>query len=133
MHTYTNDGIYEVTLTVFNSDGCSISITKTIVIGKGASMMLPNAFSPNGDEINDLFRPSLLGVKEIVMYIYDKWGNLVYEVSSSVETVLPPDWGWNGIEPVNSEPVNGEYRYYIKAITIDDKTIDKEGRFLLIK
>ena len=66
------------------------------------------------------------------MYIYDGWGNLVYEVSSEV-SLLTIDWGWNGIEIQNTEPINGDYRYYIKAKAINDKIIEKEGRFLLIK
>ena len=66
------------------------------------------------------------------MYIYDNWGNLIYEVSSDTAS-LPTDWGWNGIEKVNSEPVNGTYRYYIMAKTINDKIIEKEGQFMLIK
>ena len=134
-HTYTNDGIYEVTLTVFNSAGCSKSITKTIIIGKGATIMLPTVFSPNYDGINDLFGPSFNGVKEITMYIYDAWGNLVYEATAdNVETETNMgDFSWNGIEPVNSEPKNEAYRCYIVAKTIDGKTIEKTGRFLIVQ
>jgi gliding motility-associated-like protein len=131
-HTYSIDGLYPVTLTAYNQFGCSKSITKIITVGQGASIMTPTAFSPNGDGINDLFRPSLLGLKQVSMYIYDNWGNLVYEITSDVAT-LPSDWGWNGIEKVNSEPVNATYRYYISAITINDTTIEKDGQFILIK
>ena len=105
-HTYAIDGLYPVTLTVYNQFGCSRSITEIITVGQGAGIMLPTAFSPNNDGINDLFRPSLLGLKEVSMYIYDNWGNLVYEISSDTAS-LPSDWGWNGVEKVNSEPVNG--------------------------
>jgi gliding motility-associated-like protein len=131
-HTYAIDGLYPVTLTVYNQFGCSRSITEIVTVGQGAGIMLPTAFSPNSDGINDLFRPSLLGLKELSMYIYDNWGNLIYEITSDTAS-LPTDWGWNGIEKVNSEPKNGNYRYYIMAKTINDKTIEKEGRFMLIK
>lgn len=131
-HTYAIDGLYPVTLTVYNQFGCSRSITEIITVGQGAGIMLPTAFSPNNDGINDLFRPSLLGLKEVSMYIYDNWGNLVYEISSDTAS-LPSDWGWNGVEKVNSEPINGTYRYYIMAKTINDKIIEKEGHFILIK
>jgi len=131
-HSYAKEGLYPVTLTVYNQYGCSKSITEIVTVGQGASIMTPTAFSPNSDGINDLFRPSLLGLKEVSMYIYDNWGNLVYEITSDVAT-LPSDWGWNGIEKVNSEPVNATYRYYISAITINDTTIEKDGQFILIK
>jgi gliding motility-associated-like protein len=131
-HSYVKEGLYPVTLTVYNQYGCSKSITEIVTVGQGASIMAPTAFSPNSDGINDLFRPSLLGLKEVSMYIYDNWGNLVYEFTSDVAS-LPTDWGWNGIEKVNIEPVNGTYRYYITAKTINDKIIEKEGQFILIK
>jgi gliding motility-associated-like protein len=131
-HTYTTNGIYEVTLTVYNHFGCSRKITKTIVIGSGATMMLPTIFTPNGDGINDLFRPSILGLKDVSMFIYDGWGNVVYEVSSEV-ALLNSSWGWNGVEKGQSEPKNNDYRYYIIATTINDKKIEREGRFLLVK
>ncbi|MFK5959648.1 MAG: gliding motility-associated C-terminal domain-containing protein [Lutibacter sp.] len=134
-HTYTNDGIYEVTLTVFNSAGCSKSITKTIIIGKGATIILPTVFSPNYDGINDLFGPSFNGIKEITMYIYDVWGNLVYEATNK-DITSENNLGelrWDGIEPVNSEPKNTSYRCYIIAKTLDGKTIEKTGRFLIVQ
>lgn len=131
-HTYTTNGIYQVTLTVYNHFGCSRKVTKTIIIGSGATMMLPTIFTPNGDGINDMFRPSLMGLKDVSMYIYDDWGNVVYEVSSDV-SLLSADWGWNGIEKGQTEPINNDYRYYIIATTINDKKIEKEGRFLLVK
>lgn len=131
-HSYAIDGLYPVTLTAYNRFGCSKSITEVITVGQGAGIMLPTAFSPNNDGINDLFRPSLLGLKEVSMYIYDHWGNLIYEISSDTAS-LPTDWGWNGLENGKSEPVNGTYRYYIMAKTINDLIIEKEGQFILIK
>ena len=131
-HTYTTNGIYQITLTVYNQFGCFRTVTKTIIIGSGATMMLPTIFTPNNDGINDLFRPSLIGLKDVAMYIYDDWGNLVYEVSSEV-SLLTADWGWNGIEKGQTEPRNNDYRYYIIATTINDKKLEKEGRFLLVK
>ena len=94
--------------------------------------MLPTIFTPNNDGINDLFRPSLLGLKDVTMYIYDNWGNMVYEFSSDV-SLLTADWGWNGIEKGKNEPMNNDYRYYIMGTTINDIKIEKEGRFLLVK
>jgi len=134
-HTYTNHGIYEVALTFFNSSGCSISITKTIIIGEGATVMLPTVFSPNYDGINDFFGPSFNGIKSITMYIYDSWGNLVYEASNEdVETESNMgNLGWNGIEPVNSKPKNEAYRCYIIAKSIEGKMIEKTGKFLIVQ
>ena len=131
-HTYSANGIYEITLTVYNRFGCSRKITKIIKVGTGATIMLPTIFTPNNDGINDYFRPSTIGLKKVAMFIYDKWGNLVYEFSSDVSS-LNTNWGWDGIEKGKTEPINNDYRYYIIGTTINDKNEEKEGRFLLVK
>jgi gliding motility-associated-like protein len=131
-HTYSANGIYEITLTVYNKFGCSRKITKIIKVGTGATIMLPTIFTPNNDGINDYFRPSTIGLKKVAMFIYDKWGNLVYEFSSDVSS-LELNWGWNGIEKGKTEPINNDYRYYIIGTTINDINEEKEGRFLLVK
>ncbi len=130
-HTYKIDGIYNVSLTVYNSAGCSKTVSELISVGRGASIMPPNAFSPNNDRINDVFRPLLVGVSTVSMYIYDNWGNVVYEVSSEVES-LPEDWGWNGIQKGQDVPVKGTYRYFIKATSIRGEKLEKTGQLLLI-
>lgn len=40
----------------------------------------PNAFSPNGDGINDIFQPQIVGQLRVTKFnAYDRWGQLVYE------------------------------------------------------
>jgi len=66
---------------------------------------LPNAFSPNGDGINDRFKPVLYDVGEMKYQIFNRWGELLFEGNQS-------DDGWDGI-------YNGEYvqvdAYLVKA------------------
>ena len=131
-HSYTIDGVYTVTLSVFNRLGCSQSVSQTITVGRGANIMAPSAFSPNDDGINDLFRASLIGFTKVSMYVYDPWGNVVYEITSDVDA-LDPNWGWNGVEKGNNEPKNGNYKYYVIATTIDGKVVEKTGQLMLIK
>jgi hypothetical protein len=131
-HSYTIDGIYTVTLTVFNRLGCSRSVSQIISVGRGANIMTPTAFSPNNDGINDVFRASLIGFTEVSMFVYDNWGNVVYEITSDVD-ILDPNWGWNGLEKGNDEPINGNYKYYVIATTIDGKVVEKTGQLMLIK
>ena len=131
-HTYTIDGVYTVTLTVFNSLGCSRVETQIISVGRGANIMTPTAFSPNNDGINDLFRASLIGFTEVSMFVYDNWGNIVYEITSEVNA-LDADWGWNGLEKGNDEPINGNYKYFVIATTIEGEVVEKTGQLMLIK
>jgi hypothetical protein len=134
-HSYTIDGIYNVTLTSFNDAGCSISVIKTIVIGKGSSVAFPTVFSPNNDGINDFYRPKYRGLTEFTMFIYDQLGNLIFEFTTTDAITLENDntWGWNGIEPMNTTPKRGHYRCYFAGKTLDNKVIEKNVRFLIVK
>ncbi len=56
-------------------------------------LIFPNAFTPNGDEVNDIFRPIVLcgemAMQEIS--IYNRWGQLIYENND------PGNTGWAGV------------------------------------
>ncbi len=43
------------------------------------NIYVPNSFTPNGDNINDLFQPVVLNVVESNLMIFDRWGLLLYE------------------------------------------------------
>lgn len=80
-HIYAGAGIYTITHTVINSEGCKDTVTKQIVVP--GEIEIPNAFSPNGDGINDLFFiKNLAGHKNPAIRIYNRWGLLVYESSN---------------------------------------------------
>ena len=134
-HTFKNDGIYNVTLTSFNDAGCSVSVNKTIVIGKGSTVAFPTVFSPNNDGINDFYNPTYRGLTEFTMFIYDELGNLIFEFTTTDAIGLENDntWGWNGIEEKNTTSKSGHYRCYFSGKTIDNKVIQKNVRFLIVK
>jgi hypothetical protein len=69
------------------------------------------------------------------MFIYDELGNLIYEFTSTDAIALENDntWGWNGIEATNTTPKSGHYRCYFSGKTIDNKVIQKNVRFLIVK
>lgn len=72
-------GVYNIVIT--NDYGCEIDTTIEIR-QKFCALYIPNAFSPNGDGFNDVFRiyPHPLFEGEILaFYIFDRWGNVVYE------------------------------------------------------
>lgn len=80
-------GVYYVTLT--NPCGSS---TEYIDIGYKnckPDIFMPNAFSPNGDHINDIFLAKGVNIGKFSMTIFDRWGTKVFESASM-------DSGWNG-------------------------------------
>ena len=58
---------------------------------KTSVLLMPNAFSPNGDGINDIYKPKegYQNIKEFHAYIYNRWGQKLFEWSD-------PATGWDG-------------------------------------
>jgi len=72
-----DDGTFGVTIT--DANGCSGSDEITFIPQCPSAIYIPSAFSPNGDDINDLFELHTFDVISIEFQIFDRWGNLVYE------------------------------------------------------
>lgn len=76
---------------------------------KVSSLLMPNAFSPNGDGINDIYKPKdgYRNIEEFHAYIYNRWGQKLYEWTD-------PATGWNGT--YRGKPVKeGVYFCLVKA------------------
>lgn len=71
---------------------------------------LPNVFTPNGDGVNDIFQPFPYdNVQKIEMYIYDRWGQLVFKTED-------PDIQWTGTDMHTHRPSSdGTYYYACKV------------------
>ncbi len=89
VHTYNQAGTYSVTLTVSSSNGCSATVTKPIIINEDYAIYVPNAFSPNDDGRNEIFKPVGEGIKDYKLYIFDRWGSLIFYSEDL-------DKGWDG-------------------------------------
>jgi gliding motility-associated-like protein len=71
---------------------------------------LPNIFTPNGDDQNDLFGPfPYRGVKEIQLEIFNRWGHLVFETTD-------PEIEWPGTYLESSEPVPDGVYFYVCTV-----------------
>jgi gliding motility-associated-like protein len=121
-------GNYEVTLKVTNKIGCQVSTTKTITINEVFLFYIPTAFSPNGDGLNDEFKPILEGV-DLSLYkmrIFNRWGELIFESNNT-------DIGWNGTYK-GTMAQEGVYIWKIEAKETHSPIIHrKDGAITLIK
>ncbi|MCP3101530.1 gliding motility-associated C-terminal domain-containing protein [Myxococcus sp. K15C18031901] len=84
--------VYSVTVTD-NVHGCSGSGQQIVAQHNPRKVAVPSAFTPNGDGLNDLFRPlNLDDYPGSRFYIYNRWGQVIF--SSQGPTLL--DYSWNG-------------------------------------
>ena len=79
---------------------------------------VPNAFSPNGDGINDEFRVVFKSLKTYNIVIFNRWGRVVYKSND-------PSKGWDG-KIGRNVAASGTYYYVIEATGTDRYT---EGRY----
>ncbi len=86
----TNDDTIPVCLTVSNR-GCKDTYCQDVIIRAPTTIFVPNAFSPNGDGINDIFYPmgQNFGEPGYEFMVFDRWGEMIFRTYNSAE-------GWNG-------------------------------------
>lgn len=101
------------------------SSTDTIKIDLNCDLFIPNAFSPNGDGLNDEFKVIKTFITDFNMEIYNRWGQQVYETNN-------PEFGWDG-KFNDSNCSIGVYVYHIKATLADKQTIERTGNITLLR
>lgn len=127
-HDFNYASVYPVTLIETNIHGCTDTITKNLTVIEDFALYIPNAFSPNGDGLNDVFQPKGMGFKmdSYELLIYDRWGNLIFK-SNDVNK------GWDGTLK-GTAVQNDVYVYKIKCITTSHSARkEKSGHVTLIK
>ncbi len=115
-HDFTHVGSYDVTLSATNQYECRDSVTEHVRVYVPVSFMVPNAFTPNDDGLNDYFIPVYEGVElaQYLMLVYDRAGRLVFKSTN-------PTVGWDGRDFNGQLCPQGVYTYYIHHWTqMDD-------------
>jgi gliding motility-associated-like protein len=125
--TFTAPGTYSVMLLVQKGD-CIDTTYKVIVVDMPSLMEVPNIFTPNGDGSNDIFFLKTANLTEVYCLIHDRWGNRVYETTSSTGNIA-----WDGKNLQGKECAAGVYFYVIKAKGGDDKEYTKKGNVSLYR
>lgn len=125
----TESHTYQITVT--DSLGCSKTDYLTVFLRKSRDLYVPNAFSPNGDGFNDLFRPygGFEAVRIHEFQVFDRWGGLVYELDHPVE-MGDETIGWDGT--AKGRPLDpGTYLWSIEVEFIDGERVLFAGEVLL--
>lgn len=128
-HTYYKPGVYTVSLVIESSLNCVDSMQYNYVTVKPSALSIPNVFTPDGDGINEFFKPDIASLRFIDVQVFSRSGMMVYSFRGEGDRLR--EWqGWDGT--VNNSSVRaspGLYFYVIRAIGWDNVVYDsKENR-----
>lgn len=120
-------GTKEVCYQIAYADECGniSALSGEICIVISSSLSIPNAFSPNGDGVNDIFKINDGIYANFRLSIFNRWGAQLF-------TSTDPTQGWDG--EFEGQPVNsGTYLYRLTFQNADNLPITKSGSFVLIR
>lgn len=125
-YTFTEFGQQTIVQVLENEFGCKSSATAYVDIG-GTIVFVPNSFTPDGDGVNDAWRPEMIGVTEYHLEIYNRWGVKIFESDDFNEY-------WMGNKDGGKYYVeNGSYEYRIFFKDQLSKTKAIKGNIVVLR
>lgn len=120
---------HKVILTVYDKNGCRAQDSVIVPTVTCCTMMMPNAFTPNGDGRNDYFKPQLdIGQTIMAFEVYDRYGSVVFGNYVGV-----PSPGWDGNYKNGRKADAGVYMYLLQYRCSDGKTYQRKGDLTLYR
>jgi gliding motility-associated-like protein len=125
---YPLAGSYDIRLRATRQSGCADSTGKRIIVTKKFILEIPNAFSPNGDNLNDIWNVTTSAGTTVSAAIYNRWGELIFQWDTSSPEVS----GWNGM--YQGAPAQDGVYVYVLTVKELDKTVHYEkGTISLVR
>lgn len=126
-HAYTKAGEYTIKLIAINDLGCADTLVRVseIEIENQFEVKIPNVFTPNGDQNNDIFLPLIQGAVEYNLLIFNRWGELLFESNS-------PEIGWDGYYKGVMSPPDA-YIYKLEVKFENGERTTKHGDVTLLR
>lgn len=126
---YNLTGSYVVNLTVSNDNGCTDTVSHTIIIESDFTLYIPNTFTPDNDGLNDYFKPEGTEFTEFEMEIYNRWGEKVYQTKSS----SLKERGWDGTFKDKHNAPQDVYMYKIRVKDLEGESYYYVGNVMLLR
>jgi gliding motility-associated-like protein len=126
VYIYNQLGQFDLCLYADNGQGCADTSCITIDVFINSVFVIPNVFTPNDDNVNDVFTVKNVGLASLDAEIYNRWGQKEYEWHTT-------NGGWDGRTAAGVLVPDGTYYFVIRATGIDGKEYFEKGAFNLIR
>ncbi len=127
IYSFPDTGTFTVLLEVLNQYGCPDTISQTVVITPSFTIYVPNAFTPDGDGVNDIFLPKGIGWRDYELRIFSRSGNQVF-------TTFDPLQGWDGsVRNAGRVTISDVYVWRIYVRDKNNRKQDYKGTVTLVK
>lgn len=124
-HRYTWDEVFQVMQIVQNEEGCADTTIHFVEVESDYIPYVPNAFTPDGNGVNEGFKPVVLGAEEYAFYVFNRWGEQLFYTDNR-------QLGWDGTFKGVPSPT-GVYLYRLDIITKKGRRERETGTFTLIR
>jgi gliding motility-associated-like protein len=126
---FNHYGVYPVNLIVYDINGCKSFYSRDIYVVSNIYYYVPSAFTPNDDEVNEIWMPQGIGFDTTTysLEIYDAWGSYVYYNYNYKK-------GWDG-KHIDSKKLcpQGSYTYKITFKDMYGREAQYIGRLMLLR
>jgi gliding motility-associated-like protein len=118
---YGEAGKFPVAMVIMNKWGCSDSIIKTVVVEEDFTLYVPNAFTPNGDGLNDDFDPFTKFLTKYEIHVFNQWGELVFVSNDENQNWDGKYKGTEAMEGVYTYVISYSYKYKNEEFSNEEK------------
>ncbi len=124
-HMYAKKGIYNVSLTAFNTSVCAQTIVEPVLVIASQLLDMPNAFTPGKFGTNSVVYVRGFGIGKMDWRIYNRWGEVIFK--STDKKV-----GWDGFYKGKLQPMD-VYTYTLDVEFVDGQKARRTGDISLLR
>lgn len=123
---YTASGSYSVNVIALGAGGCNDTASYRFYISDSSGVTAPTIFTPNNDNVNDIFRPIARGISKMNVWVYNRFGTII----TSWDKV---NGFWDGYTTSGEPCQDGVYFYVIEATGFDGRSYKLKNNLTLVR
>jgi gliding motility-associated-like protein len=124
----------DFTANIVDTNGCAAVAKTIIIVDPKPGFYIPNAFSPNGDNINDFFDIKLgQDIEKVIKFqVFDRWGEMMYSRENFFPKREEEGHGWDGIFK-GKAMASAVFVWYAEIEGLDGEIFKAEGGVTLVR